>query len=394
MVTAMAIKKKVLIVDDEVNFTYVLASSLSGEYETYIAHNGKEALEVLHSQRIDLVITDIRMPEMDGIELLANMTREFPLVPVIVLTAYGNSEIEAKLKNFKLPIHYLEKPIDLKLLKELIHNSISGNTEGLIGGVSLPSFLQLIEMERKTCKLRIHSTEGIGILHIMEGHLIDAELPNSDLDGLSAALEIIAWDSPWIEITNDFEKRAIKIDHPIHAIIMEAMRIKDEKKAKLRNIEEKEVEEKIDVVDSPPIVESSESEFLSTHNKEDEIMATKQEVIEKILAELTKIEGSEGAALIGRDGMLIASRFDKKYAEDKMAALVSQAVNTANKVIKEGQFGNPDNMLIEGTAGKMAIISSPNGSVFIALIGKPEMTLGMARLSLDEAMDELLDILK
>ena len=122
-------------------------------------------------------------------------------------------------------------------------------------------------------------------------------------------------------------------------------------------------------------------------------MATKQEALDNILSELSRIEGSEGAAIITRDGMIVASKFDKKYAEDKMAALISQAVSTAVKVINEAKFGSIDTMLIEGTDGKLALISTPNGELLIALVGNRDMNIGMARVSLDDAMEELTKIL-
>ncbi len=122
-------------------------------------------------------------------------------------------------------------------------------------------------------------------------------------------------------------------------------------------------------------------------------MATKQEAIDRILADLDGIEGSLGGAVISKDGMIIASRFDKRYADDKVAALISSAIATTNKVIKEAVFGVLDTLLIEGTDGKFAIISSKRGKIFIALIGTKEMNIGMARISLDEAMEDMEEVI-
>ena len=122
-------------------------------------------------------------------------------------------------------------------------------------------------------------------------------------------------------------------------------------------------------------------------------MATKQEAIDKILAELDGVDGSWGGALLSKDGMIIASRFDKRYADDKVAALVSSAIATTNKIIKEAVFGVLDTLLIEGTDGKLAIISSKTGRVFIALIGTRDLNIGLARISLEDAMEDLEDII-
>jgi len=120
-------------------------------------------------------------------------------------------------------------------------------------------------------------------------------------------------------------------------------------------------------------------------------MAT-QKQIDAILQKLDSIEGSLGGTLIGKDGMVIATRLDKRYAGDKIAALASDAVDTANKVITEGQFGKPNTMLIEGSDGKMCIINAAKAGIFITIIGTRELNIGMARMALQEAIDSFDDL--
>ena len=89
--------KNVLIVDDEKSFLLSLVEGLlsfAGDFNTLTAENGKKAVEVLKSANIDLVVTDLKMPEMDGFELLAYMSRNYPDIPVIVMTAYCTPEIK------------------------------------------------------------------------------------------------------------------------------------------------------------------------------------------------------------------------------------------------------------------------------------------------------------
>jgi len=73
--------KKVLIVDDEETLTWSMSKSLSKDrdkYEVIIANNGKEALNQLKKNDIDLVISDIRMPDVNGLDLLVRVKKEFP----------------------------------------------------------------------------------------------------------------------------------------------------------------------------------------------------------------------------------------------------------------------------------------------------------------------------
>jgi CheY-like chemotaxis protein len=105
--------KKVLIVDDEKPFLLSLADGLGAyakDFEVVTASNGKEAVKVLNSSGVDLVVTDLRMPKMDGFELLAHMSGTYPGIPVIVMTAYGTPAIEiqytcaVKKKSIGLPL--------------------------------------------------------------------------------------------------------------------------------------------------------------------------------------------------------------------------------------------------------------------------------------------------
>jgi len=110
-------KKKILVVDDECNFRNVMAHILKGEgYKVSLAEDGIAALKALESEKSDVLITDIRMPKMDGIELFNNVKKLYPQMPVIFLTgsAYPKA-IENNLNEGAL--YYFEKPVDLNLLK-------------------------------------------------------------------------------------------------------------------------------------------------------------------------------------------------------------------------------------------------------------------------------------
>src|SRR5512142_2655153 len=110
--------KTVLIVDDERSFLLSLDAGLrpyADSFTTVTASNGQEALETLARGKVDLVVTDLNMPEMDGFELLAVMTRSHPEIPVMIMTAYSTPAIKSRVEAIgAFRIH--EKPIDLKTL--------------------------------------------------------------------------------------------------------------------------------------------------------------------------------------------------------------------------------------------------------------------------------------
>ncbi len=106
----------ILIVDDEPAQRQLLSGSLAKEYAVTTAADGVEATQLLVSRSYDLIITDERMPRMDGIELIKWIREQMPEIPIIVLTAYGS--IETAVEAMKLGAQeYLTKP--LKSLDEL-----------------------------------------------------------------------------------------------------------------------------------------------------------------------------------------------------------------------------------------------------------------------------------
>jgi DNA-binding NtrC family response regulator len=82
----------ILVVDDEEVLRKVIHKILTKEgYDVHLASSGTEALEILSKKEIDLVITDVKMPEMDGFDLLEQMKKNYPKLGIIVMTAFGDA---------------------------------------------------------------------------------------------------------------------------------------------------------------------------------------------------------------------------------------------------------------------------------------------------------------
>nr|WP_246545680.1 response regulator [Pelotalea chapellei] len=109
-----------MIVDDEENARNGLAKLLSREgYEISTAANGHEALNYLRSREVELIITDINMPEMNGITFLRELNRTHPASNVIMVTAYG--EVESYIEAMNLgAFEYVNKPVKVEELIKII----------------------------------------------------------------------------------------------------------------------------------------------------------------------------------------------------------------------------------------------------------------------------------
>jgi two-component system response regulator (stage 0 sporulation protein F) len=111
---------KILIVDDEENARVALSRLLAKEgFQVDNVSNGFEALNYLRQQIVQIIVTDINMPEMDGIAFLRELNKNFPKVNVIMLTAYGGVESYLEAMNLGA-FEYINKPVKIDELKLIL----------------------------------------------------------------------------------------------------------------------------------------------------------------------------------------------------------------------------------------------------------------------------------
>lgn len=115
---------KILIVDDELNMRLVLQAMLKKEgYDVTTASDGLEALKILKSGQMDIVVTDLKMPKLDGMGLLDRIIRDDPSTPVIIITAHGTiaTAVDALKKG---AFDYITKPFEQDELKHVIQKAV------------------------------------------------------------------------------------------------------------------------------------------------------------------------------------------------------------------------------------------------------------------------------
>lgn len=127
-------KTKVLIVDDQPGIRRLLLEVFTDEgYEVNVATNGNEALEQAKETKPAVILMDMKMPGMDGIDALKELKEIGLAERVIMMTAYGELELVTKAKELGA-FAYVTKPFDIIKLCEMVSNFITGNKENIMIG--------------------------------------------------------------------------------------------------------------------------------------------------------------------------------------------------------------------------------------------------------------------
>jgi CheY-like chemotaxis protein len=188
---------KVLIVDDEETLTWSMTKTLAkdqGKYELVIANTGAEALKVLQKDPIDVVVTDIRMPDINGLELLSTIRKQYPSTKVIIMTAYGSPEVHKEATR-RGSYFYLEKPFEISDIRTLILKALEEKRGGFVGQVVDLQLVDIIQMGclgRFTMSLSVSKGNEEGLIYFQNGEIAHAEL--GDLEGKEALFSMLEWD--------------------------------------------------------------------------------------------------------------------------------------------------------------------------------------------------------
>ena len=236
--------KKILIVDDNPNVLKLLNISLSkAGYEIVEAENGEVAFEVANKEIPDLIISDIMMPQMDGIELcwMIRENSKVPLVPFIFLTSFDDSEME--IRGFRAGAdEYLNKPIDRKELLERVAElldrtqklkTIEDKTDtkksfaGELKDLSIVELVQMLNLNKKSGVLKIEG-KGSGEIYLQGGQLIGAK--SGDQEGEEAIYELVTYEKGTFNFEVSDEEFPNNIKSGTMNVIMEACRIMDERR--------------------------------------------------------------------------------------------------------------------------------------------------------------------
>ncbi len=246
--------KHVLLVDDEETLTWSLAKSLTQDREVYeltTANDGETALSLVRKDSFDLVVLDIRLPGISGLDVLMKIKEEKPATKVIIMTAYGSSDIKAKAKA-RGSLYYLEKPFEINQLRELILKALREDTvkgfNGSITGLQLPDLIQMNCLSQVTTALYVRKDQREGCIFFEDGQITHAQI--GAIEGEEALFTILSWSSGSFRFVGGIKAPAVTINTNWEYLLIEGMRKADEMSMALEKGE-------IDERDLAPIDEST-----------------------------------------------------------------------------------------------------------------------------------------
>ena len=210
----MSRRKTVLIVDDDPGILHVLADGLANVldlFDVVTASNGVEAIEELDRQSVDVLVTDLAMPVMDGFSLIAYVTNRRSTLPVVVLSGMVGSMLDQRLAGYG-GLRVLRKPISYQDVATCVLEEIERVDRGQVEGIPLAGVLQLIEAERRSCTIVVRSGRRRGQLQFESGRLMNAFSDDFGAEGEAAAYDIMSWPDTSIE----FEPLPTNVRRLIH----------------------------------------------------------------------------------------------------------------------------------------------------------------------------------
>ncbi len=186
---------KILIVDDDPVFLKSLTPGLKkyeSQFKVLTATNVDDAVSLLQEHPISVVVTDLVMPHVGGLELIAAVKENYPNLPCVVMTGYGAPAVTNG-KHVDSVFPHLQKPFNVHTLAGTIIDAMDRRDEGRVPRkTSIYMLLQLVEIDQKSCAVEVRGRAGRqGVFYFKQGKLMDARFNGTD--GERAAMEMIGW---------------------------------------------------------------------------------------------------------------------------------------------------------------------------------------------------------
>jgi len=223
-------------VDDDGDFLKTvgdLFGALSDQtWQVHLAATTDHALEILKDGKIELVVVDVQMPVLDGIQFTGMLQRRYPKIKRVVLTAYASEERRAASLANGADL-FIEKPRTAEglksvfaMLNELLQATASEGFQGVLRRVGLSDVIQMECLARNSSILEIYNQHVIGRIYIEDGQLVHAA--GGDLVGEQALQKLLSLPGGSFELAQFEAPPQLTLSGPWEFLLMEAARMRDE----------------------------------------------------------------------------------------------------------------------------------------------------------------------
>jgi CheY-like chemotaxis protein len=283
-------RKRVLVVDDEETLTWSMTKMLTRDRDSYdlaIANLGTDALHVLERDHVDVVVTDIKMPDINGLDLLSMIRDKWPWIKVIIMTAYGSPEVQREASK-RGSFQYIEKPFELEDVRTLILKALEEEEQGFVGHVrdlQLVDIIQIGCLGRLTIGISVQSGNRTGNIFIKGGEIVHAE--SASVVGEEALYLMLGWKAGRFTTEVGAEPAVETIDARWEQLLLEGMRRRDD--AAL-------------TVEADKTVTTPEPREVADHIEE---KAGPEDVVGSIAKRLRHIEGYDGMLCVNWGGEVL-----------------------------------------------------------------------------------------
>jgi len=233
----METRHKILILDDDAEWLALCRDQLTtlpSHPEILVASNAKRALALLETEQVRLLISDLVMPRIDGLQMIAIVRRRFPGIRMVVLSGMEEEEYRSRAYALGVDLFWLKTEMQrngklfCECIESLLGQSDRDNDTGF-RGVQSKSLMDIIQMEclsRSSTVLRITRGPLVAKLWILEGELRDAECEGAC--GEAAFQRLLAWKTGTFENLPAEPDRECTIFKPVNALLLESAQTMDE----------------------------------------------------------------------------------------------------------------------------------------------------------------------
>jgi CheY-like chemotaxis protein len=298
--------------------------------EILAAKSGEEALAVLSDRSVDLVITDINMPGMSGLDLLIEIRNRFPDTGVMIMTAYPSNAYKNQAM-MSGSLRFIEKPFDIKEVRSIVEELLKTDEgfQGTINGIDLIDIVQFNAMSRATAALKVTTGDQEGMVFFKDGSVVHAMCGSKT--GEEAFFTILAFNGGSLQNIRGVQPPSISINKGIEALLVEAAVKNDENKANHPSESEAMPQQKTEKAAIIPPDNISPAQP-ATEKQSSTTEVSEMTEIQKILGEFTNIDGVHTACLVGRDGFLLDSLARAGIDAEMIGAIASSGFGSAESM--------------------------------------------------------------